>query len=110
MTEVGCGCRGVPGGNFFHPRGFSLKSCFLEQRTRRNHSFFRNVSYVPSLKRGRLITKLSSVSRNSRIFSMDAREISRSFVSVSSRHKKVPVYVMIPIDTFGFDASGCPII
>lgn len=41
---------------------------------------------------------------------MDAREKSRSFVLVSSRHKKVPVYVMMPIDTFGIDSSGCPII
>ncbi|CAF1698910.1 inactive beta-amylase 4, chloroplastic-like isoform X1 [Brassica napus] len=114
MAEIGgirCGCRGVPGGNFFHPGGFSLKSCFLEQqRTRRNRNFFRNVSIVPSFKRGRLITKWSSVAANSPIFSMDAREKSRSFVLVSSRHKKVPVYVMMPIDTFGIDSSGCPII
>ncbi|KAG2333172.1 hypothetical protein Bca52824_004352 [Brassica carinata] len=109
MAEIGgirCGCRGVPGGNFFHPGGFSLKSCFLEQqRTRRNRNFFRNVSIVPSFKRGRLITKWSSVAANSPIFSMDAREKSRSFVLVSSRHKKVPVYVMMPIDTFGIDSS-----
>ncbi|KAG2310664.1 hypothetical protein Bca52824_022221 [Brassica carinata] len=113
MAEVGgigCGCRGVSGGTFFHPGGFSSQSCFLEQRTRSNRSFFRNVSYVPSFKRGRLITKRSSVAGNSRIFSMDAREKSRSFVLVSSKHKKVPVYVMMPIDTFGIDASGCPII
>nr|VDD21365.1 unnamed protein product [Brassica oleracea] len=110
MAEIGgirCGCRGVSGGTFFHPGGFS---CFLEQRATRNRNFFRNVSYVPSFKRGRLITKRSSVAGNSRIFSMDAREKSRSFVLVSSRHKKVPVYVMMPIDTFGIDASGCPII
>jgi hypothetical protein len=42
------------------------------------------------------------------INSMDAREKSRSFVLVSSRHKRVPVFVMMPIDTFGIDASGCP--
>ncbi|XP_056860998.1 inactive beta-amylase 4, chloroplastic-like isoform X2 [Raphanus sativus] len=111
---IGCGCRGVSGGNFFfHPVGgrFSLKTCFLQQRTRRNRNFFRNLSIAPSFKRGgRLITKWSSVAGNSPIFSMDAGEKSRSFVLVSSRHKKVPVYVMMPIDTFGIDSSGCPII
>lgn len=68
MAEIGgirCGCRGVSGGTFFHPGGFS---CFLEQRATRNRNFFRNVSYVPSFKRGRLITKRSSVAGNSRIF------------------------------------------
>lgn len=65
---IGCGCRGVTGGNFFHPGGFSLKSCFLEQSTKRNRNFFRSVSMIPPSKRGRFITKWRSVAGNSRIF------------------------------------------
>ncbi|PWA53474.1 beta-amylase 4 [Artemisia annua] len=39
---------------------------------------------------------------------MDVREKSRSTLFESSKHKRVPIYVMMPIDSFGIDTSGAP--
>lgn len=39
---------------------------------------------------------------------MDAREKSVSPVSDSKTHKRVPIFVMMPVDTFAVDASGSP--
>ncbi|XP_038996279.1 inactive beta-amylase 4, chloroplastic-like isoform X2 [Hibiscus syriacus] len=53
-------------------------------------------------------TKWRSVAGNHRILSMDAQEKSRSTTLESSKNKRVPIFVMMPVDTFGFDASGRP--
>ncbi|EEF39599.1 beta-amylase, putative [Ricinus communis] len=39
---------------------------------------------------------------------MDAREKSRSTVLESSKHKRVPIFVMMPADIFAIDSSGTP--
>ncbi|XP_056699383.1 inactive beta-amylase 4, chloroplastic isoform X2 [Spinacia oleracea] len=41
-------------------------------------------------------------------YSMDARERSRSLILKSSKQKRVPVFVMMPIDSFGIDILGTP--
>ena len=41
-------------------------------------------------------------------FSMDAREKSRSLILKSSKQKRVPVFVMMPLDSFGIDTLGTP--
>ncbi|KAH9604919.1 hypothetical protein KSS87_015350 [Heliosperma pusillum] len=46
--------------------------------------------------------------RNTRVFSMDAREKSQHLILKSSKHKKVPVFVMMPLDSFGVDTLGTP--
>ncbi|KAJ9568047.1 hypothetical protein OSB04_004013 [Centaurea solstitialis] len=40
--------------------------------------------------------------------SMDVREKSRSTLFETSKHKRVPIYIMMPIDSFGVDTSGAP--
>ncbi|WOH04143.1 hypothetical protein DCAR_0623551 [Daucus carota subsp. sativus] len=42
------------------------------------------------------------------IFSMDVREKSRSTLSECSKHRRVPIYVMMPVDSFGIDTLGVP--
>ncbi|XP_075669513.1 inactive beta-amylase 4, chloroplastic isoform X1 [Castanea sativa] len=69
----------------------------------------RNASMISLLRNG-LYTRCPSPARNTCIFSMDAREKSRSTILETSRHNRVPVYVMMPVDTFGFDPSGSPMI
>ena len=39
---------------------------------------------------------------------MDAREESRSTILESSKDKRVPIFVMMPVDAFALDASGSP--
>ncbi|KAJ0920641.1 putative glycoside hydrolase, family 14, glycoside hydrolase superfamily [Helianthus annuus] len=39
---------------------------------------------------------------------MDVREKSKSTLFESSKHKRVPLYVMMPIDSFGIDTTGTP--
>uniref|UniRef100_A0A2N9HI91 Beta-amylase n=1 Tax=Fagus sylvatica TaxID=28930 RepID=A0A2N9HI91_FAGSY len=68
-------------------------------------SNLRTVSMISLLRNG-LYTRRPSLARNACILSMDAREKSRSTILESSRHKRVPVYVMMPVDAFGFDTSG----
>ncbi|ONI13751.1 hypothetical protein PRUPE_4G243300 [Prunus persica] len=77
---------------------------FDEKPNLRNH--LRNVSTVPLFRNG-LITRCPSVAGNS-ILSMDARENSRSTILPSSRHQRVPIYVMMPVDAFCIDGSGRP--
>nr|XP_028955905.1 inactive beta-amylase 4, chloroplastic-like [Malus domestica] len=39
---------------------------------------------------------------------MDARENSRSSILPSSRDKRIPIYVMMPVDAFCIDGMGHP--
>ncbi|XP_009346548.2 inactive beta-amylase 4, chloroplastic-like isoform X1 [Pyrus x bretschneideri] len=78
---------------------------FDDKPNRRNH--LRNVSAVPVFKNG-IFTRCSpSVAGNS-ILSMDARENPRSSILPSSRDKRIPIYVMMPVDAFCIDGSGRP--
>lgn len=107
MAENGglaCKC-GPTRGSFCH--GFTRDSSF-DHSARRTRNFIRNVSMIPLFRRGRVVTKWRFVAGNSRIFSMDARERSRSTILESSKHKRIPVFVMMPVDTFGIDSSGSP--
>lgn len=49
-----------------------------------------------------------SIAANNCIFSMDAREKSRSTTLETPGHKRVPIFVMMPVDSFGIDTSGAP--
>ena len=40
--------------------------------------------------------------------SMSAQEKSRPSILSSSRHKRIPIYVMMPVDSFCIDGSGIP--
>ncbi|XP_052178186.1 inactive beta-amylase 4, chloroplastic isoform X2 [Diospyros lotus] len=66
----------------------------------RNFSRFPLSKWEPSLWR--------SFAGSHCIFSMDARENSRSTFLISSKHKRVPIFVMMPIDSFDIDTSGTP--
>ncbi|KAI7734415.1 hypothetical protein M8C21_004064 [Ambrosia artemisiifolia] len=68
-----------------------------------NRKTLRNVSTVLVFKR-----RWRSVSSRSRIVSMDVREKSKSTLFESSKHKRVPIFVMMPIDSFGIDTTGAP--
>lgn len=48
--------------------------------------------------------------KKTRVSSMDAREKSRSLTLKSSKQKRVPVFVMMPLDSFGIDTLGTPTI
>ncbi|KAK9152394.1 hypothetical protein Syun_010703 [Stephania yunnanensis] len=50
----------------------------------------------------------SSVGSNCCILSMAHEEKSKSTVLESSKHKSVPIFVMMPIDILGVDTSGAP--
>ncbi|XP_058001294.1 inactive beta-amylase 4, chloroplastic-like isoform X2 [Hevea brasiliensis] len=41
-------------------------------------------------------------------FIMDAREKSRATILESSKHNRVPIFVMMPVNTLGIDSSGSP--
>ncbi|XP_076959662.1 inactive beta-amylase 4, chloroplastic-like isoform X1 [Bidens hawaiensis] len=78
--------------------------CFNRRSLRK---ILRNVSTVLVFKRS--LSKWRSVSGSkTRIVSMDVREKSKSTLFESSKHKRVPIYVMMPIDSFGIDTTGTP--
>ncbi|CAI9283479.1 unnamed protein product [Lactuca saligna] len=80
--------------------------CFDRERRKFNRKNLRNVSTIPIFKRS--FSRWRPVSGKSCILSMDVREKSRSTLFESSKHKRVPLYVMMPIDSFGIDTSGAP--
>ncbi|GAV68812.1 Glyco_hydro_14 domain-containing protein [Cephalotus follicularis] len=96
----GVACKCVPSKRSLY--GF-VEVRFAERRKARRN--LRNVSVIPLFNS---TSKWRSVAGNSRILSMDAREKSRSMLLESSKHKKVPIFVMMPIDAFCIDASGSP--
>ncbi|GAB4845958.1 Inactive beta-amylase 4, chloroplastic [Ancistrocladus abbreviatus] len=77
------------------------------RRSRSRNKNLRNVSTIPPFKKG-LSRWRSVVSNRSCVFSMDAREKSRSLILESSKQKRIPVYVMMPLDSFAIDTSGSP--
>ncbi|XP_077237591.1 beta-amylase 4 isoform X2 [Tasmannia lanceolata] len=50
----------------------------------------------------------SSAAGNCCILSMAYQEKSRSAILESSKQKRVPIFVMMPLDAFGIDTSGVP--
>ncbi|XP_062169662.1 inactive beta-amylase 4, chloroplastic isoform X2 [Alnus glutinosa] len=71
-------------------------------------SNLRNDSMTPLLRNGLCCSRWPSVAgARTCILSIDGREKSRSTI-LSSRQKRVPLYVMMPVDTFGIDTSGSP--
>ncbi|KAI8553013.1 hypothetical protein RHMOL_Rhmol06G0312100 [Rhododendron molle] len=75
---------------------------FLEKRKFRKNLV--NVFPIPLLRWE--LSSSRSVARTNRILSLDAREKSRSRLFVLSKHKRVPIFVMMPIDSFCTDTSG----
>ncbi|CAI0374087.1 unnamed protein product [Linum tenue] len=78
---------------------------FIERR-RRTRTNLRNASMIPPFNKHLFGSRWRSLGVSYRILSMDAREKSTSTVLESSKHKRVPVFVVMPVDTFGADASG----
>ncbi|XP_057540534.1 inactive beta-amylase 4, chloroplastic isoform X1 [Amaranthus tricolor] len=98
MAGLLCRCSGTR--NYY-----SFNDLLFQFKNRRNvFRNFRNVStlILPSKKWRSLFSK------SSRVFSMDAREKSRSLILKSSKQKRVPVFVMMPLDSFGIDTLGTP--
>ncbi|GMH05812.1 hypothetical protein Nepgr_007652 [Nepenthes gracilis] len=87
----------------------TLREVFFESRKSRSKSKNQrdDVSTIPVFKKG-LSRWRSVLSNRSCVFSMDAREKSRSLILESSKQKRVPVFVMMPIDSFCIDTSGSP--
>ncbi|KAF8409738.1 hypothetical protein HHK36_005817 [Tetracentron sinense] len=85
-------------------RNYSFREVCFEKRSSRK--FFRNVSMVPLIKKG--IYRRGSAAGNCCILSMAYREKSRSTILESSKQKRIPIFVMMPIDAFGIDTSGAP--
>ncbi|XP_058219004.1 inactive beta-amylase 4, chloroplastic isoform X3 [Rhododendron vialii] len=63
-----------------------------------------NVFQIPLLRWE--LSSSRSVASSNRILSLDAREKSRSRLFALSKHKRVPIFVMMPIDSFCTDTSG----
>ncbi|KAK3013169.1 hypothetical protein RJ639_007888 [Escallonia herrerae] len=83
----------------------SLREVCLEKRKFKKN--LRNtVSSLPLLNRA--VSRWRSLPRSNCILSMDVREKSRSPLYESSKHKRVPIYVMMPLDSFGVDTTGTP--
>ncbi|XP_022158210.1 inactive beta-amylase 4, chloroplastic isoform X2 [Momordica charantia] len=93
---VACRCREM--GSYF-VREVRLLG---KQRIKKN---LRSFSIVPFF-RSSLLNRRRLIARNNCIISMDAQEKSRSRILKSSKHKRVPVYVMMPVNIFGMDSSG----
>ncbi|KAJ9153936.1 hypothetical protein P3X46_027322 [Hevea brasiliensis] len=82
------------------------ETSFLDRRKTRTN--LRNVSMIPLFKRPLFYPRWRLLSGSNRILSMDAREKSKSLILESSKHKRVPIFVMTPVDTFCIDSSGSP--
>ncbi|CAN1334105.1 Inactive beta-amylase 4, chloroplastic [Linum perenne] len=80
------------------------ETSFIDRR--RVRTKLQNVSMIPPFKKHLFGSRWRSLCVSYRILSMDAREKSTSTVLESSKHKRVPVFVVMPVDTFGADASG----
>ncbi|XWS09670.1 hypothetical protein CRYUN_Cryun39dG0009000 [Craigia yunnanensis] len=86
----------------------NAKASFDRDSMKTRKVVLRNVSVIRMFTNGFFRSKWRSVSGNRRILSMDAREKSRSTILESSKDKRVPIFVMMPLDAFSLDASGSP--
>ncbi|KAK3010051.1 hypothetical protein RJ639_012820 [Escallonia herrerae] len=78
--------------------------CFEKRKFKKN---LRNtVSSLPLVNRA--VSRWRSLPRSNCILSMDVQEKSRSPLYESSKHKRVPIYVMMPLDSFCVDTTGTP--
>lgn len=89
---------------------YAFSELFSENRKIRNgFRHVRNATMVPLIPSGKGISKRRfSMSKRARVSSMDAREKSRSLTLKSSKQKRVPVFVMMPLDSVGLDTLGTP--
>ncbi|KAM7498995.1 hypothetical protein LguiA_023409 [Lonicera macranthoides] len=78
----------------------------LEKREFKKNAKY--VSSIPLFRRSAPAPAPAAANNNNCVSSVDVREKSRSKLCESSKHKRVPIYVMMPIDTFGIDTSGAP--
>ncbi|XP_010270251.2 PREDICTED: inactive beta-amylase 4, chloroplastic, partial [Nelumbo nucifera] len=82
--------------------------CFREirfgsRKTRRN---FKTLPMIPLFKTG--LYRCGSFAGSCCILSMDYREKARSTILESTKQKRIPIFVMMPVDVFGIDTSGLP--
>ncbi|KAJ7963620.1 Beta-amylase [Quillaja saponaria] len=116
-------------------RSYGFREVTFDEK-RRFRKNLRNVSMIPLFGKG-FFSRLRSVAGNSCLLSvaddqiaqlarlgapsfkfpglsprtacsMDAREKSRTKILKLSRHKRIPIFVMMPFDSFGIDTSGSP--
>ncbi|WRX29675.1 Glycoside hydrolase [Theobroma cacao] len=100
--KMACKCGGR--GGFYYT--VNAEASFDRDSTKTPEFLLRNVSAIRIFRNGFFRSKWRSVAGNHRILSMDAREKSRSTILKSSKDKRVPIFVMMPVDTFAVDASG----
>ncbi|TYJ20958.1 hypothetical protein E1A91_A08G032400v1 [Gossypium mustelinum] len=86
----------------------NAKASFDRDLAKTRKFLLRNVSVIRMFTSGFFRSKWRSIAGKRRILSMDAREKSRSTILESSKDKRVPIFVMMPVDIFTLDASGCP--
>ncbi|XP_071702605.1 inactive beta-amylase 4, chloroplastic [Rutidosis leptorrhynchoides] len=101
-----CSSSGIERRSIIYCTNNNKEFCFDKEKKKFNRRNLRNVSTIPIFKRS--FCRWRSVFSKKCILSMDVREKSRSSLFESSKHKRVPIYVMMPIDTFGIDTSGAP--
>ncbi|GLU23937.1 hypothetical protein SLE2022_399110 [Rubroshorea leprosula] len=82
------------------------REAFSDRRTRK---LFQSFSAFRFFKHGLFSGKWRfAAATRRRILSMDAREKSRSTILESAKQKRVPIFVMLPVDAFAIDATGSP--
>ncbi|XP_021288024.1 inactive beta-amylase 4, chloroplastic isoform X1 [Herrania umbratica] len=101
---MACKCGGR--GGFYYT--VNAEVSFDRESTKTREFLLRNLSAIRIFRNGFFRSKWRSVAGKHRILSMDAREKSRSTILKSSKDKRVPIFVMMPVDTFAVDASGSP--
>ncbi|KAL0550210.1 hypothetical protein IC582_014714 [Cucumis melo] len=82
------------------------RSCFPKQVRLQKINHLHSFSTTPFFRNHFVDRRLVSSCNNNCIISMDAREKSIRKTVNSKRHKKVPVYVMLPVDLFEMGPSG----
>ncbi|XP_043692610.1 inactive beta-amylase 4, chloroplastic [Telopea speciosissima] len=85
-------------------RIYSFRKVLFDKRKARKN--LKTISVIPLFKKG--LYKCGSAVGNCFILGMAYREKSRSTILESTKHKRVPIFVMMPVDAFCVDTSGVP--
>ncbi|XP_021740709.1 inactive beta-amylase 4, chloroplastic-like [Chenopodium quinoa] len=102
MAGVLCKCTPKRNSYGFNELLFGVRKGRNGFRTQRNVSTI----VLPPLLKKKFFKWKSVMGKNSPVFSMDARERSKSLILKSSKQKRVPVFVMMPADSFSIDTLG----
>ncbi|KAL2944950.1 Inactive beta-amylase 4 chloroplastic [Bienertia sinuspersici] len=103
MAGILCKCGERRTSFAFNELLFEFSNVRNSLRTHRNVSTI----IIPPFKK-KISKWRSLIGKSKRVFSMDAREKSRSLILKSSKQTRVPVFVMMPLDAFKIDSLGTP--